>query len=327
MKKFSTTEYKILTLLQDSQCHNGNKLGSQLGISPAAIWKIIKHLIEQGAPIVSLNQRGYQLVAPLLLLNEEIITEELPANLQNKFNLHLFSTIESTNSYLKKIPREEKISVCCAEKQLQGRGRFGRHWHSPFGENIYLSTRWYFSKDLSSLSCLSLVVSLVILETVHCFLDSPSVMIKWPNDLIWQNKKLSGSLIEIQAESRGLVEVIIGIGLNVNTDTKHQKENVDKPWCSMYEITKQHFNRNQIIAKLLSNLYEKLDLFDQFGFDYFLNDWEQYDALYGQEISLSTHSGSYRGQALGINATGQLKIQNQQEGIDLYSSGDTTLCI
>src|SRR6185437_11003197 len=150
------------------------------------------------------------------------------------YNLHVLQSIDSTNRYLKKFPPSSKLKICVAEEQTQGRGRFGRHWHSPFGENIYLSTRWNLQCALNKISGLSLVTSLAIVDALKQVNISNGIKIKWPNDVLWGVHKLCGSLIE--SVSNGLNQIVIGIGLNVNSDTeKHQLP--DKSWCSLFEIS------------------------------------------------------------------------------------------
>ncbi|MCW8400894.1 biotin--[acetyl-CoA-carboxylase] ligase, partial [Legionella sp. PATHC038] len=237
------SQLTLLQLLGDGECHSGSELGAALGITRSAIWKQINHLIESGIPIIRMRHQGYQLPNQLILLNKQKITEHLIAEKHiSPFELHLLTTLDSTNRYLKDLPLSNSVDICCAEIQTQGRGRFGRHWHSPFGENIYCSSRWNLNYDLAKLSGLSLVTSLAIVATLNELDLSSNIKIKWPNDILWDNKKLCGSLIEILAESNGNVQVIIGVGLNVNTDTQNNPL-PDKPWCSLYEMTQKHFDR------------------------------------------------------------------------------------
>src|SRR5438552_678944 len=130
----------------------------------------------------------------LILLDEQQISSQLNAQKFNSlYKLHLLSSVDSTNRYLKDLPMSSHVDICCAETQTQGKGRFGRQWHSPFAENIYCSSRWTLG-DLTQLSGLSLITSLAVLATVKAIYPDPNLKLKWPNDLLWGNKKLSGSL-------------------------------------------------------------------------------------------------------------------------------------
>lgn len=325
MMQFNPSQIILLHILGDGACHSGSELGQALGITRSAIWKQINQLVELGVPINSLPQQGYQLSNPLILLSEEPIRKQLlQQKMAHSFNLHLFTSINSTNRFLKELPISNQLDVCCAERQTQGRGRFGRNWHSPFGENIYCSSRWNLNYDLGKLSGLSLVSSLAVLATLNELQLSADIKIKWPNDIYWNDKKLCGSLIEIQAESNGNAQVIIGIGLNVNTDTKN-KPLADKPWCSLYEISKRRFDRNLLVAQLLSNLERYLTRFINTDLNAFMDEWNQFDYLAGKNITVSQASGTLSGTACGINSMGQLILEDELGVKHSLSSGDTSL--
>lgn len=258
----------------------------------------------------------------MILLNKQQITEQI--KLATPFNLHLFTSIDSTNRFLKDLPINSHLDICCAEIQTQGRGRFGRQWHSPFGENIYCSSRWNLNYDFGKLSGLSLVSSLAVLATLNELHLSADIKIKWPNDIYWFDKKLCGSLIEILAESNNNAQVIIGIGLNVNTDTENHPL-LDKPWCSLYEITKNHFDRNLLIAKLINNLEHYLNKFINHDLNAFMDEWNQADYLAGKYIKITQSSGVLAGKACGINQKGQLILEDEAGVKHFLSSGDTSL--
>ncbi|KTD10879.1 biotin-[acetylCoA carboxylase] holoenzyme synthetase and biotin operon repressor [Legionella gratiana] len=322
---FTSSQLTLLQLLGDGSCHSGSELGSVLGITRSAIWKQINHLIELGIPIKRLPNQGYQLLNQLILLDKQQISEYfLLEKLVTPFNLHLFTSIDSTNRYLKDLPISNMVDICCAEIQTHGRGRFGRQWYSPFGENIYCSSRWNLNYDLTKLSGLSLVTSLAVLATLNELELSSNIKIKWPNDILWNDKKLCGSLIEIITESNSTIQVIIGIGLNVNTDT--QKYSLpDKPWCSLYEITQQHFDRNFLLAKLITHLERYLIQFVDNDLSHFMHEWNKADYLFGKRIKVMQTLNTFTGIACGINPLGQLILQDESGQKHFLSSGDTSL--
>lgn len=325
MIQFNPTQHTLLQILGDGLCHSGNELGCALGITRSAIWKHINQLIELGIPITRIPHQGYQLTTPIQLLDEAKISSHLKQRMFTlPFKLHLFTSIDSTNRFLKEIPTSSILDICCAEIQTQGRGRFGRSWHSPFGENIYCSSRWNLSCDLSRLSGLSLVTSLAILHSLKEFVPTEHIKIKWPNDILWGDKKICGVLIEIIAESNGNAQVIIGIGLNVNTDTqKHPLP--DKPWASLYTMANQYFNRNELIASLLYHLHSKINQFLTSDLNNFMDEWNQYDYLAGKHINVTQSLNSFSGIACGIDSMGQLILRDSQGVQHVLSSGDTSL--
>src|SRR3990167_8663455 len=171
-------------------------------------------------------------------------------NFKTPYTLHCLSTIDSSNRYLNELPPNPKLIFCCVEEQTAGRGRFGRTWHSPFGENIYCSGRWRLNHDLKDISGLSLVVGLAIIESLKNYAGEETILIKWPNDLMWKNKKLGGILIELNNQHHGIIDLTIGIGLNVNSQ-QHAMALSDKPWCSLLQMTGDVLDRNPLIAGII----------------------------------------------------------------------------
>ena len=216
LKKFNDILVKIAGLLSDGEYHDGVTLGKQLGVSRAAVWKMIKKLIHYGIHIEAVKGRGYVLREPLILLDRMQIIESCSVPQLRASQIEILESVSSTNDYLKKFKSPASVKFCLAEHQLGGRGRLQRQWYSPFGRNIYLSCLYSFQKDISELAGLSLVTSLAILKALRNWVADEKLAVKWPNDIFFENKKLAGSLIEIQAETHGVSQVIIGIGLNVN---------------------------------------------------------------------------------------------------------------
>lgn len=325
MKQFSKTQLALLHLLSDGHCHSGNAIGEQLGVSRTAVWKHISQLNELGLAINRFPQQGYQLIKPMIPLDEQLIRQHLASrHFTRSLNFHLFADIGSTNQFLKELIDDTAINLCCAEKQSQGRGRFGRQWLSPFGENIYFSGRWELNCCLSRLSGLSLVVGLAILASLADAEIHQDIRLKWPNDIMWQGKKLCGILIEIIAETNSCAQIIIGIGMNVNFATQEQALS-DKPWCSLYEITNDYFDRNILIANLILRLNQYLDKFLENGFPAFIEEWLAADYLRDQQITVTQPTGSISGQACGVNELGQLCLLDQQGKLHYLSAGDTSL--
>lgn len=255
------------------------------------------------------------------MLNESIIQQKLnSADFHTPLKIHILESVDSTNQFLKDLPASNTIEICCAEEQTMGRGRFGRTWYSPAGENIYFSFRWHFNGELSQLSGLSLVVSLAIIAMLTELNINDDIRVKWPNDLLWKNKKLCGILIEITRNN----EVVIGIGLNVNS-TMNALAQLSRPSCSLYEITGTHLDRNTLITKLIIWLNQYLQQFITQGLSSFMPLWQKTDYLYGQLITVSQPTGMLRGIAKGINEAGHLILIDELGVMHYLSSGDTSL--
>lgn len=219
---------KIVNILSDGQYHDGNSIGKSLQMTRSAVWKTIKKLVNYNIKMDSVRAKGYLLSEPLILLDVDRIKKNIAGNI----DIHLFETIDSTNHYLKVFKNIKTPKVCIAEKQTHGKGRFNRQWYSPFGKNLYFSCVYPFQKDVSELAGLSLLTSLAIVKTLQHFGLDERLLVKWSNDVMYDNKKLSGNLIEVQAETHASCQAIIGIGINVNM-LDDESKTISQEWISM----------------------------------------------------------------------------------------------
>jgi BirA family biotin operon repressor/biotin-[acetyl-CoA-carboxylase] ligase len=255
-----------------------------------------------------------------VLLDEKKIKK----NLDQVATVEVFEHVDSTNTYLKKFFHTMKPRVCLAEWQSGGKGRLQREWYSPFGKNIYLSCLFPFQQDVSSLSGLSLVVGLAVVETLRAYHLSKPVFVKWPNDVMCDGKKLGGNLIELQAETHGASCAVIGIGMNVNmlSDEKHQ---ITQPWISLREIAGEYIDRNQLSIALLNNLFAYLHEFSSNGFSPFIEKWKEVDYLRGKTIQLVNAKKKMSGNVKGIDQNGHLLMKLEDGTLQSFSSGDTSI--
>ena len=255
-------------------------------------------------------------------MNETAIRQYLNRlNVQTMIQFHILDSIDSTNRYLKSLTSSNITEVCCAETQTQGRGRFGRVWQSLPGENIYCSIRKPFHGDLKQLSGLSLVVSMIIVAALNAIGIDQAIQIKWPNDLLWNNQKLCGNLIEIVSQNQQEHALIIGIGINVNANTQ------ESAWCSLSDITGKTCDRNRLVAELIAQLEKHLELFLTHGLKPFFSTWNTLDYLINQPIRLNHHKNELTGIARGIDETGRLMLMDERGVMHYLSSGDTSLAI
>lgn len=319
-KKINPNAVKIINLLLDGQYHNGTDIGASLDLSRNAVWKIIKKLTDAGVAIDTVKGKGYALKETLILLQKAKIKKLLS---DRKVQLQLFERIDSTNAYLRDHTKANAgIIMCLAEQQIQGKGRFNREWYSPYGKNIYLSCHYPFQKDLSELAGLSLVTSLAILKAVQGFGIGHPLCVKWPNDVLFGENKLAGSLIEVQAETHGVCRCIIGIGLNVNMQ---HAEITSRGWTSLSRITGKYFDRNIVVAALINTLIAYFERFQSHGFADFAEEWMQSDCLANRTITIQNTSGHITGVMQGINERGHILMRIEGGAVHAFSTGDTSI--
>ena len=160
------------------------------------------------------------------------------------------STNDDAKVYLPN--QSSELSIHLTEQQEAGKGRNGKKWVSPKGKNIYLSLGWKSPLQYSELDGLSLSVGCIVANV----LNSPAndqINIKWPNDLLINQKKISGILIET-VDIEGQVGIVIGVGINVHM-SKEDGKDIDQSWVSLDEISEKTNDRNELIANLLNELF------------------------------------------------------------------------
>lgn len=322
--------HSLLVKLSDGQFHSGTALGKEVGCSRTAIWKALQNMQENGISIYSVRGKGYRLVEPVELLNQERIRAALSGIMSEGEaqrvvqQLDIFHDIESTNTYLLNLSKGDGQSghACLAEQQHAGRGRRGRRWVSPFGGNLYLSLLWEFNAGAAQLGGLSLAIAVAVMRTLRS-IGISDAGVKWPNDILLEGKKLAGILIELSGETAGPCAVVIGIGLNVRA-SKSEMAEVEQPWTDLESALGQSVSRNSLVAHLLFQLISAVREFEAQGLKPFLKEWSEYDIFSDQEVVLSLPQGNVRGIARGIDASGALVLVTE-DGVQRFHSGEVSM--
>ncbi|WP_461521943.1 bifunctional biotin--[acetyl-CoA-carboxylase] ligase/biotin operon repressor BirA [Porticoccus sp.] len=316
---------RLLTILADGDFHSGEELGKVLGFSRTAVWKQIQKLAETGLEIESHKGCGYRLPGGLDLLDERQLNEAIAAgSYKVQPRLSLYGVVTSTNELARLAAESGDAtgSVYIAEQQTKGRGRRGRQWVSPLGRNIYLSTVWGFDGGVQALEGLSLAVGV----SVRRALESCGVgglTLKWPNDLLWQKKKLGGILLEVLGDPAGFCQVVIGVGINLNM----QEEAcglIDQAWTDVNQIAAQPVARNNLTAVLVRELFSLLTDYDKCGFSACRDEWMCHDAFANQSVTLELMNKSVQGIARGVNESGALLVEIDGE-LQVFSGGEISL--
>lgn len=244
-----------------------------------------------------------------------ILLDAKKIKLHHAIPIEIFESLASTNDYLKESGNTP--CVCLAEMQTAGRGRMERQWHSPFGQNIYLSMRFPLTKKAHELSGLSLVIGLAICKAIEeiCSLQQ-APHVKWPNDVLVDGKKIAGTLIECNKDA-----IIIGIGMNVNMD----EAKINQPWTSLRKLTGAYHDRNVLCAELINHVTQYLQRFIESGLSDFEKEWNERDCLFEKNIQLICGNEKFSGAGAGINQNGHLVLKLPDEKTKAFSSGESSL--
>lgn len=315
----------LLNLMSDGRFHSGEALGAALGVSRAAVWKVLSPLESQGFPIQRVRGKGYRIPAGAVLLDEHAIRSFLPESRADYWTWHLYQEIDSTNAEAQRLMagRTPRPLACVSELQSAGRGRRGRAWLSPYAQNIYLSITEPFNTGAQGLEGLSLVVGIALAETLQsCGYEG--VALKWPNDVLLDGKKLAGILIEIAGDLTSDCVVVIGVGVNVLMG-RETGATIDQAWTSLLQATRHgELNRNRLIAVFADRLLEAMTVFRAQGFKPFGAAWERHDAWFGQMVNVVSGNHVLSGRHLGVNERGALRLETP-EGIVCANGGEVSL--
>jgi len=295
---------RLLRLLQDGRFHSGQELGEALGVTRSAVWKHLQRI--QGETALSLYRvpgRGYRLAEPLSLLEYEKLNPQL---MQLNWVLNLYDTIDSTNAEaLRLLPRAgERPFIVLAEAQTAGRGRRGRLWVSPFGQNLYCSFAFKVHGGAKQLAGMSLVAGLAVMQTLRR-LGVAEVGLKWPNDVYVDGHKIAGILLELTGDPADVCHVIIGVGINVNMV---RAEGIDQLWTSIKEQIGM-VDRNELVLTLAAMLGVYLDRHSAAGFSALRDEWEASHIWQGRNCTLSSGSYEFSGVVLGVDQQGGLRMR------------------
>jgi BirA family biotin operon repressor/biotin-[acetyl-CoA-carboxylase] ligase len=232
-------------------------------------------------------------------------------------NIIKLNATNSTNDYLKDLMRKQFVdnfTIVIASNQEKGRGQREAEWFSESGKNLTFSV---LVRDLivspAELFTLNIAVALSVFETLNV-LTRKKTAVKWPNDIMADNKKIAGILIENAIQQNGEIYSVIGIGLNVNQINFNSAKNI----ISLKLLENIDFNLDRVLNLLLENLKQNISLVRS-------NKevlWEKYLAnLFKKEIPTTfedENQQKFMGIIKGVSPEGQLQVMLEDESIKKY---------
>ncbi|WP_182188514.1 biotin--[acetyl-CoA-carboxylase] ligase [Pectinatus frisingensis] len=317
---------EILTILHkaNGEYVSGAYLAEKLSVSRTAIWKHICILRKEGYNIDSKSRSGYRIIsAPDLLTPGEI-----KAVLQTKFfgnEIKYYKTVDSTNNAAKKAALEDAAegTVIVSEAQGSGRGRIGRGWFSPSQKGIWFSIilRPQFLPQEAP-KC-TLMAAVAITKAISA-ITGVTVGIKWPNDILYNGKKLVGILTEMNAEMDRINYIIIGMGVNVNISEQDMPADIGQIATSLLQITGAKVSRASLLAQILLELERAYYDIKQYGFSTILAEWKKYSVTLGNNVKVISVNETFYGKAIDIDDYGALLIDTGKKVVRVLA-GDVSI--
>lgn len=288
---------------------SGEGLSASLNVSRTMIWKQIKQLQTEGYAVESSSRKGYRLLACPDILTAEEVCPGLTTEILGRSNYFYYPSVDSTNKQARILASQgyPEGTIVVAEMQTEGRGRRGRNWYSPAGQGIYMSLILRPSIPLKEISRISLMKAVAVAETLQEELDLPA-RIKWPNDILINDRKIAGLLSEAITDMDGIEYIVIGIGLNINNPESNFPDDFRTDPTSVLAEKKQPVSRVKLIQSLLAKLEHHYFMLQKGDFAETLSTGKRLSMVIGQKVSLETSQGLVTGRAVDIDDDGFLLV-------------------
>jgi BirA family biotin operon repressor/biotin-[acetyl-CoA-carboxylase] ligase len=259
----------------------------------------------------------------------------LPALLgkaRGRFDVDSLAECESTNTLLltRAAQGAPSGSVIVADRQSAGRGSRGRHWLATPQASLTFSVLWRFDGGLERLAGLSLAVGLAVVQALAAC-GAAGVALKWPNDILHDNAKLGGILVELQGNGQNDQDgalAVIGIGLNLSLPASAgERQGFSLPAAALDGAIFPLPDRHLLFARLLSELAQVFDAFAAGGFAVLRDQWQAHHAWQDRPVRLLRDGRVEKeGVCRGADADGALLVQTAA-GVERCLSGDLSLRI
>jgi BirA family biotin operon repressor/biotin-[acetyl-CoA-carboxylase] ligase len=324
--RMSKRKKTVIDILRDSPDFvSGEAISAKLGISRNAVHKHVKSLRGRGYQILGISRRGYKLEEEPCRLSMGYITDRTEKSAFGR-SFRYYDEIESTNAETKSLANSgaPEGTVVIAEAQSAGRGRLGRRWTSPAGKGLLFSVLLRPRLPMNDAHLLTLVAAAAAAEAIEAVAGTP-VHIKWPNDLFVGDRKVGGIFMEVAGEQDEVEWVVVGIGVNVNTEYSELPVALRRTATSLKMAGGEPVDRSELLARLLLALHEHYADALAGGFERALSDFRQRDYLLSKGVNVQTREGPVAGRAAGIDERGALLVELPQRQIRRFHSGDVTL--
>ena len=297
---------------------SGAKIAAQMGVGRSAVWRWVERLRELGVEVKGHTNSGYQLETIPDLLVPSLFRHRLRGTPFGKRVHHYFRT-DSTNerAMQQAAAGEQHGTLVVAEEQTRGRGRLGRKWYSQKAGGIYASIILRPNMSPAQAPLLTLAAGLAVRDAV-AGVTGLSPDLRWPNDVLLAGekgpaKKICGILTEMQAETRRIRHVVVGIGVNVN-QTRFPGE-LAKTATSLRLVTEKVWKRTEVLVRLLTafdGYYNQLAGGDS---DRIIRAFTKASSFArGKKVKVSEAAGDFTGVTAGLDPTGCLLVKRDGTG-------------
>lgn len=318
-------EEKIINALAESteDFLSGQELAEKLGLSRTAIWKKIRNLRKLGFEIEGTSAKGYRLTGVLDTINPDEIKKRLKTRIIGREIIYKTVT-QSTNSDAFELAKEGAPEGTCiiADVQTAGRGRLGRSWLAKPSSSILTSIIIKPRIPPSQAPMLTLSAGIAVHRAIER-VTSLIPHIKWPNDILINDKKVAGILTEMSAELDSVHFVIVGIGINVNYDLRDMPDELIKIATSLSTETGRFIPRNYLLTALYEEMEGAYRRFTRQGPSIIVEEWQERAHINGRRVSATTMNGvRIIGWAQGVDDDGALLVKTDSGAVHRITAGE-----
>lgn len=322
------TDTRILQALviAAGQPVSGAALARELDLSRVAVWARLDRLRQEGLPIDAGPRRGYRLTGEPASLHPGLLRAHLAAR-AIPVPVLVLPEVDSTNSEAERQLADGRAApfVVLAAAQTRGRGRFGRTWHSPDEANLYLSAAFRPTLPPDRMPGFTLWMGLRLCDHL-ARTTGLALRLKWPNDLLFEGRKVAGMLTEARIDSDRMRDLVFGFGLNVNADPKRWPTDVAAVATSLRAAgggapLPFHATAAGIVGEVHAAAADYVA--GQTGERDAL--WERYDALGGKQLTVQGGNGTIAGVAAGLAPSGGLRLTLTDGSETVVHAGEVTL--
>jgi BirA family biotin operon repressor/biotin-[acetyl-CoA-carboxylase] ligase len=303
---------------------SGEALSKELGVSRTSIWKYIKKLRDEGYEIESVSSKGYILREETSELIEEAIRLNLGTNSRFK-QIQIYDSIDSTNNEAKRLKVNGLMQegLIIALEQTAGKGRRGRTWVSQKDVGIWMSILLQPEIEPNCASMLTLVAGLSVAMAIR-EVTQLEALIKWPNDVVINGKKVAGILTEMSAEMDYINHVIVGIGINVNHSVF--EDDLKEMATSLKLQSGTEVNKLKVLSSML-RFFESY--YEEFIRDKTLDSMiKAYNGLcvnVGKELSVIEKESKRTVYGVEVASDGALIVKNQDNTLSKIHAGEVSV--
>ncbi len=315
----------VLRLLVEAEGSyvSGQQMSRQLGMTRAAVWKKIAALRDKGFAVEAAPSRGYRLTGVPDLSPEYILLRAGDCLWKDLiFSEAVASTNESAMARCADSPQASGV-VFLAEAQHRGRGRLGRSWVSPQGKSVLMSLLLRPGLAPKDASVLTLLAGVACAAAVRDISRLPA-MIKWPNDILVEGRKLGGILTEVRSDPDRVLCAVVGIGINVTAEAGDFPAEIREQATSLLIETGVRWQRNELIVSILRSFEHWYGILGSEGKAPVFEAWRSLSATLGNPVRVAMPAETLVGNAEDIDENGMLRIRLDDGTSRTISAGDVT---